>query len=68
MSDFAPSHWEYPPHEYEEQHERWEDRPVIICDVDDCDWVGPAFASQFALHSSRRHNMPDYDENGADGR
>lgn len=58
MSDFAPSHWEHPPHEYEE-YERWEDTPVIVCDVDACDWVGTAFASQFSLHSMRRHEMPE---------
>lgn len=54
--DFAPAHWETPPHDYDDE------RPVIVCDIDGCDWWGTAFGSQFALHSLRRHDMPSDDE------
>jgi len=53
-SNFAPSHWEDPPHDY--NHYKDYDGPVIVCDVDGCDWVGTAFASQFSVHSLRQHD------------
>lgn len=49
-------HWVDPPHKYGEEHERWEGRPVIVCDYDGCDWVGTSYASQYAIHELRHHD------------
>lgn len=36
----------------------WEHRGedlVIVCDTPGCEWEGTAYASQFYLHATRRH-------------
>lgn len=41
------------------QHDKDADGNIIVCEHDECDWWGTAYASQFALHESRRHGDTD---------
>lgn len=42
-------HWEY------RENEDGREVGVIVCDQPGCDWEGTAYASQFVIHHSRRH-------------